>query len=399
MKDVFIVDHLRTPVGKYGGILSGVRPDDLAAYTIAALLQRNPTLDKTLVDEVILGCANQAGEDNRNVARFASLLAGLPVEVPAYTVNRLCASGMQSVIDAFGLIATGTANVVIAGGVESMSRAPYVMPKAVKAFERGLEMADTTLGPRFMNKKFMENYYPYSMGETGENVAERWGITREDQDEFAWRSHMKYVDAHYDGKFANEIIAIAGVSDTSSTTPLDEGVRPTTSVEQLSKLKAVFRNGGSLTAGNSSGINDGASSMLIASADAVGTYGLNTLARVVAVSSAGVHPDVMGTGPIPAIKKLLAQTGLSISDIDLFEINEAYAVQVLCCARELGIDMNKLNVNGGAIAIGHPLGCSGNRITGHLASELKRRNARYGIASMCVGVGQGTAILIENLSK
>ncbi|PZF74930.1 thiolase family protein [Taibaiella soli] len=399
MKEVFIVDFQRTPVGKYGGLLSGIRPDDLAAATIAALMQRNETLPATDVDEVIFGCANQSGEDNRNVARFASLLGGLPITVPAYTVNRLCASGMQSVMNGFAQIMTGAAEVVIAGGVESMSRAPYVIPKAQKPFDRGLEIVDTTLGSRFMNPKMHENYGPYSMGETGENVAERWQVNRERQDAFALQSHEKYFAAWNAGKFNEELIAAPEFLKKEMTNPIDEGARPGTSLEKLAALKPVFREGGSLTAGNSSGINDGASAILLASGEAVKRYGLKPIAKIIASASAGVHPDIMGTGPIPATQKLLKQTGLSVADIDLFEINEAYAVQVLVCADELGIEPEKLNVNGGAIAIGHPLGTSGNRITGHLALELRRRNARYGIATMCVGVGQGTAILIENLTQ
>lgn len=397
MKEVFIADYVRTPIGKYGGILSGIRPDDLAATTIEVLLKKNNSLDLGHIDEVIFGCANQSGEDNRNIARFSALIAGLPVEIPAYTVNRLCASGMQSVMNAFTQINSGLGDLIIAGGVESMSRAPYVIPKAGKAFDRSLEMADTTLGSRFLNEKFTARYQPYSMGETGENVAERWNISRERQDEFAWQSHMKYLDAYQSGKFEDEIIALQELENKGTEIP-DEQVRPDTSLAKLATLKPVFRQGGSLTAGNSSGLNDGASALIIASAEALQNEHLTPLAKIISVSSAGVHPDIMGTGPIPAIRKLLRQTGLTINDIDLFEINEAYAVQVLCCAQELGIDPASLNVNGGAIAIGHPLGCSGNRITGHLALELRRRNAKYGIAAMCVGVGQGTAILIENIN-
>ncbi|XZF16101.1 thiolase family protein [Chitinophagaceae bacterium MMS25-I14] len=401
MKEAYIIDFRRTPAGKYGGLLSGIRPDDLAATAISSLLSRNTAIPQQEIDEVIFGCANQSGEDNRNIARFAALLAGLPVEVPAYTVNRLCASGMQSVMDGFAKIATGAADVIIAGGVESMSRAPFVIPKAGKAFDRNIEIADTTLGSRFMNKRFTEQHHPYSMGETGENVAERWQISRERQDTFAWQSHMKYMDAWHDGRFAAELIAAPEFikKDSSLPIPIDEGARPDTTPEKLAALKTVFRTGGTLTAGNSSGINDGASAILIASAEAVEKYDLKPKAKIIAATSAGVHPDIMGTGPIPAIQKLLRKTGLTIDDIDFFEINEAYAVQVLCCADELGIDPGKLNVNGGAIAIGHPLGFSGNRITGHLALQLQQRNARYGIAAMCVGVGQGTAILLENITK
>jgi 3-oxoadipyl-CoA thiolase len=396
MKEAFLIDYQRSPVGKYGGMLSGIRPDDLAAATLEAVLQRHPGLDKSIIDEVILGCANQSGEDNRNIARFAALRAGLPVTVPAYTVNRLCASGMQSVINGYMQIGMGLADVVLAGGVESMSRAPYVMPKAVKPFDRTLEITDTTLGARFYNPEIAKEYAPVSMGETAENVAERWHISREDQDAFALQSHRRYLSAHEQGKFADEIISLAGIVYPDEASPRDEGVRPDTSLEKLAVLRTVFRERGTVTAGNASGLNDGASTLLLASGTAAATYNLKPLARIVSASSAGVHPDVMGTGPVPAVRKLLQQTGLRINDIDLFEINEAYASQVLYCARELEIDPERLNVNGGAIAIGHPLGSSGGRITGHLALELQRRKARYGIATMCVGVGQGTAILIEN---
>lgn len=398
MKEVFLVDYQRTPVGKYGGLLSGIRPDDLAAAAIQALWQRNTQLDAAAIDEVILGCANQSGEDNRNIARFAALRADLPVEIPAYTVNRLCASGMQSIMNGFTQIGSGLANVVIAGGVESMSRAPYIIPKATKPFDRSLEMADTTLGARFYNPEIAKKYEPISMGETAENIAERWHISREDQDLFALQSHQRYLAAHRENKFTSEIITLPGVTYRSETAPKDEGVRADTSLEKLAALKPVFREKGTVTAGNASGLNDGASAMLLASAEAVEAHHFKPLARVVSASAAGVHPDIMGTGPVPAILKLLKQTGLTIDDIDLFEINEAYAAQVLYCARELNIDPFRLNVNGGGLAIGHPLGSSGNRITGHLALELQRRKARYGIAAMCVGVGQGTAILIENVT-
>lgn len=396
MKEVYIIDYQRTPVGKYGGILSGIRPDDLAASVIKELLSRNGYLDAGSIDDVVLGCANQAGEDNRNIARFAALLAGLPVEVPGVTVNRLCASGMQSVIDGFTRIKAGMADVIIAGGVESMSRAPYVIAKSNKAFERGLEMADTTLGSRFVNKQLAEKYYPYAMGETAEIVAERWHISRAEQDAFAYASHMKYMNAFEQGKFNGEIISLPSLVP-DHTKPLDQGVRADTSVEKLAQLKPAFREHGSVTAGNASGLNDGAAAMLLVSGEVVERFGLQPLAKIVSSSVVGVHPDIMGTGPVPATQKILKQTGLSITDIDLMEINEAYAVQVIYSMNELKIGEDKVNVNGGALAIGHPLGMSGTRITGHLAMELKRRNKQYGIATMCVGVGQGTALLIENI--
>jgi len=394
--EAYIADYRRTPVGKLGGKLSGYRPDDLAATVIKDLMERNTGIDFTKTDDVIFGCANQAGEDNRNIARFAALLAGLPVEVPGVTVNRLCASGMQSVIDATARIQSGMADLVIAGGVESMSRAPYVMLKPSKAFDRNMELVDTTLGWRFVNPKFLEAYEPYSMGETAENIAERWSVSRELQDAFAWSSHMKYLDAHYDGKFAGEIITFP--ESPADFSPLDEGVRPDTTKEKLASLATVFRKNGTVTAGNASGLNDGAAAMIVVSETALKQYDLEPLAKIVTASVAGVHPDIMGTGPVPAIRKLLEKTGLPIAEIALFELNEAYAAQVLYCIDELGLDPETVNVNGGALAIGHPLGVSGTRITGHLALELKRRNLRYGIASMCVGVGQGTAILIENLN-
>ncbi|MES2381038.1 MAG: thiolase family protein [Bacteroidota bacterium] len=396
MKEVYIIDYQRTLVGKYGGILGSIRPDDLAAFVIAALLNRNGYLDVGNIDDVILGCANQAGEDNRNIARFAALLAGLPVEVPGVTVNRLCASGMQSVMDGFTRIKAGLADVIIAGGVESMSRAPYVMAKSNKAFERGLELADTTLGSRFVNKQLAEMYYPYAMGETAEIIADRWQISRVEQDAFAYASHMKYMKAFEEDKFKGEIMSLPSLAIDDSK-PLDQGVRADTSIEKLAQLKPAFKEHGSVTAGNASSLNDGAAAMLLVSGEVVERYGLKPLAKIVSSSVVGVHPDIMGTGPVPATQKILKQTGLTIADIDLMEINEAYAVQVIYSMNELKIAPDKVNVNGGALAIGHPLGMSGTRITGHLALELKRTNKQYGIATMCVGVGQGTALLIENI--
>jgi len=399
MKEVFLADYQRSPFGKYGGWLSHIRPDDLAAAVIQSLLQRNPGLPPEAVDEVIFGCANQSGEDNRNVARFAVLLAGLPVTVPAYTVNRLCASGMQSAINAFSQIQSGLADVVIAGGVESMSRAPYVIPKPEKGFDRSLRMTDTTLGSRFYNPLLEDRYAPISMGATAEHIADRWHIGREAQDAFALETHRRYMEAWEKGIFREELTAIAGLAPHHNGLLRDEAPRADTSAEKLAALKPAFRKEGTVTAGNASGLNDGASALLIASAEAIQRYGLKPVARIISAAAAGVHPDIMGTGPIPAIQKLLRQTGLQIGDIDLFEINEAYAVQVLCCMQELDIDAAKVNVNGGAVAIGHPLGASGNRVTGHLALELKRRGARYGIAAMCVGVGQGTALLLEHIPR
>lgn len=396
MAAAYIIDFQRTPYGKYGGALSSYRPDDLAAFIIKSLLERNKQIDTLEIDDIILGCANQAGEDNRNIARFAGLLAGLPIDIPGVTVNRLCASGMQSVMDATARIQAGLDHIIIAGGVESMSRAPYVMQKASKGFDRTLELVDTTLGWRFINPAFESIYKTYSMGETAENIAEKWLWTREAQDEFALSSHKKYLHAYENGVFEKEIIPLSTTSNTILN--IDEAVRKDTSIEKLSSLKTIFKSNGTVTAGNASGLNDGAAAMIIVSEEVVNKYNLKPIAKIVSTAVAGVHPDFMGTGPIPATKKLLEKSWLQLKDIDLFEINEAYAVQVIQCIRELKIDPKIVNVNGGAIAIGHPLGSSGTRITGHLALELNRRNKKYGIATMCVGVGQGTAVLIENIN-
>jgi 3-oxoadipyl-CoA thiolase len=398
MKAVYIIDALRTPIGKLGGVLSGVRPDDLAARTISALLERQPSVPVAEIEDVVLGCANQAGEDNRNIARMALLLAGLPVEVPGVTVNRLCASGLQAVMDAATRIAAGQGDIFIAGGVESMSRAPYVMPKPEMAFQRSLQLTDTTLGWRFVNPALAELYTPYSMGETAENVAERYGVSRQAQDNFALQSHRKYVAAQAQGKFDRERISVPlpSADGTPRFVGNDEAPRPDTSLEKMARLKPVFREHGTVTAGNASGLNDGAAALLLASEDAVRRYDLQPLARVVSMAVAGVHPDVMGTGPIPATQKALQRAGLRIGDIGLAEINEAYAVQVLVCMNELQLDEKIVNVNGGAIAIGHPLGCSGARISATLLHEMARTpSVRYGLATMCVGVGQGAAIIYE----
>lgn len=400
MKPIYVIDALRTPIGKLGGVLSGVRPDDLAALTIAALLERQPSVPAADIEDVILGCANQAGEDNRNIARMALLLAGLPVEVPGVTVNRLCASGLQAIMDAAARIAAGQGDVFIAGGVESMSRAPYVMPKPEVAFQRSLQLADTTLGWRFVNPALAELYTPYSMGETAENVAERYGISREAQDMFAWRSHMKYVAAQAQGKFDRERIPVplSPVNGIPRSVETDEAPRPDTSLEKLARLKTVFREHGTVTAGNAAGLNDGASALLLASEEAVRRYDLQPLARIVSMAVAGVHPDIMGIGPIPATRKALQRAGLQSHDIGLAEINEAYAVQVLVCMNELELDEQIVNVNGGALALGHPLGCSGARISATLLHEMARRpSVRYGLATMCVGVGQGAAVIYEQL--
>jgi len=398
MTEAVILDALRTPIGRYGGVLSGVRPDDLAAHVVREAVARNG-IDPASVDEVIFGDANQAGEDNRNVARMAGLLAGLPVEVPGVTVNRLCASGLDAAIQGSRQLKVGEADLVLAGGVESMTRAPLVMLKPEQGFPRGnVELADTTLGWRLINPRMLELHSTESMGETGENVAERYGVSREDQDAFALQSHRRAVAAAEAGRLDDEIVTIDVPQPKGEpvTVHADEGPRPDTSLERLAKLKPIFREGGTVTAGNSSSLNDGAACLVLASAERASELGREPLARIVATGSAGVDPGYMGVGPIPATRKALARAGLTIDDIDLVELNEAFASQVLASMRELGIDHGKLNVNGGAIAIGHPLGCSGARLLGTLAHELRRRGGRYGLATLCIGVGQGLAAVIEN---
>ena len=397
MQTVYIVDAVRTAVGKYGGTLSSVRPDDLAARVIKALLLRNPNFDANELEEVILGAANQSGEDNRNVARMAALLAGLPVSVAGITVNRLCASGLQSIMDAYRAIAVGDGNAYISGGTESMTRAPFVMAKSETAFGRTPEIYDTTIGWRFTNKNLSALYHPYTMGETAENVAERWKISRQEQDEFAFASQQKYQAAHDANKFADEIISIKiKQGKTEIDFAKDEHPR-LSSLEALSNLKPAFKKDGSVTAGNSSGINDGAAALLLCNEDTLKKYNLTPMARVVSVAAAGVDPAIMGIGPIPAVQKALKRAGLQTKDLDLIELNEAFASQSIACRRDLDLDFSKINVNGGAIAIGHPLGCSGARISTTLLHELKKRKAKYGVATMCVGVGQGAAIIFENL--
>ena len=398
MPDAVIVDALRTPIGRYAGVLSGARPDDLAARVVAAAVERNG-LDPAAVDEVVMGCTNQAGEDNRNVARMAGLLAGLPEEVPAVTVNRLCASGLEAVVQASRQIRLGEAELVLAGGVESMSRAPLVMLKPERGFPRGNpEVADTTIGWRFTNPRMAELGYTESMGETAENVAERHGVSRGDQDAFALESHRRAVAAAEAGRFDDEIVTVdvAQPKGEPVTVHADEGPRPDTTLERLASLRPLFREGGSVTAGNSSQINDGAACLVVMSDDEARRLGREPIARIVSSAAAGVDPAYMGIGPIPATRKALERAGLSPSDIDLVELNEAFASQVLASMRELGFSHDRLNVNGGAIAIGHPLGCSGARLIGTLAHELRRRGGRYGVATMCIGVGQGLAAVIEN---
>ena len=400
MPDAVILDALRTPIGRYGGVLAGVRPDDLAAHVVRAAVERNE-LPADSIDEIFMGCANQAGEDNRNVARMAGLLAGLPVEVPGATVNRLCASGLEAAIQGTRQVNVGEGDLVLAGGVESMTRAPLVMPKPEQGFPRGnIELADTTLGWRLVNPRMRELHSTESMGETGENVAERYGVSREDQDAFALESHRRAVAAAEAGRFDDEIVTIDVPQPKGEpvTVHSDEGPRPDTTLERLAKLKPIFREGGTVTAGNSSSLNDGAACLVLASEERASELGREPLARIVATGSAGVDPGYLGIGPVPASRKALQRAGLTIDEIDLVELNEAFASQVLASMRELGIDHDKLNVNGGAIAIGHPLGCSGARLLGTLAHELRRRGGRYGLVTLCIGVGQGLAAVIENPS-
>lgn len=399
MNTVYIIDAIRTPVGKFGGSLSGVRPDDLAAFVIKKLLERNPGADVSMIEDVIFGAANQAGEDNRNVARMATLLAGLPVTIPGVTVNRLCASGLEAIQQAAKSIAAGIGDLYIAGGVESMSRAPFVMAKAYEAFSRQPEIYDTTIGWRFTNPALSKLYHPYSMGETAENVAEQWGITRTEQDEFAYHSQQKYFAAHNAGKFAEELAPypIPQRKGDPILFAADEQPRLST-VEVLGGLKPAFKANGTVTAGNSSGLNDGAAAMLVASEKAVKELGLKPIARVAAFAVAGVEPSIMGIGPVPASQKALKRAGITAKDLDLVELNEAFASQSIASMRDLELNPDIINVNGGSIAIGHPLGCSGARITTTLLHELqKRTNARYGLATMCIGVGQGSAIVYEKL--
>jgi 3-oxoadipyl-CoA thiolase len=394
-----IVDGLRTPFGKYGGALRETRPDDMAAHVIKALVARNG-LDPAQIDDVILGAANQAGEDNRNVGRMAVLLAGFPVEVAGQTVNRLCGSSLQAVISAAHAIAYGDGDVFVAGGVESMTRAPHVVAKPSAAFPRGEQtMYDTTLGWRFTNPRLADAYYPFSMGETAENVVERCGVTREEQDAFALQSQQRWKAAHDAGRFADEIVPI-DVPDGRSTRTFDadEHPRPDATLESLAKLRPAFTEepSGTVTAGNSSGINDGAGALLVMSHARARELGLKPMARMVASAVAGVEPGVMGLGPIPASRRALERAGIGVGDLDLVELNEAFAAQAIPVMRELGLDPEKTNVNGGAIAIGHPLGASGARITSTLVHEMRRRGARYGLATMCIGVGQGIAAVFES---
>jgi acetyl-CoA C-acetyltransferase len=397
METVYVIDSVRTPIGRYSGVLSIIRPDDLLALVIKALMSRNPSVDVNSIEDVIAGAANQSGEDNRNVARMAALLAGLPTTVAGNTVNRLCASGLQAIMDSARTIACGDAQMMIACGVESMSRAPFVMPKAATAFDRNTQIFDTTMGWRFVNRQLADIYFPYTMGETAENIAKQWNISRHAQDEFAMSSQQKYAKAHKENRFKDEIIPVrVQVGKDSFDVEQDEHPR-LTSLDKLAMLKPAFIKDGTVTAGNSSGINDGASAMLLANETAVKKFGLTPIAIVKSMAVAGVEPAVMGIGPVPATQKVLKRAGISVTDLDLIELNEAFASQSIACIHDLGLDLEKVNVNGGAIALGHPLGCSGVRISTTLLHEMKKRNSKYGLATMCVGVGQGAAILFEGV--
>lgn len=397
METVYVIDSVRTPIGKYGGVLSIIRPDDLLALVIKALINRNPNVDVNAIEDVIAGAANQSGEDNRNVARMAALLAGLPTTVAGNTVNRLCASGLQAIMDSARTIACGDAQLMIACGVESMSRAPFVMPKAASAFDRNAQIFDTTMGWRFVNRQLADMYFPYTMGETAENIAKQWNISRHAQDEFAMSSQQKYAKAFKENKFKEEIIPVR-VQVGKDTFDVEQDEHPRlTGLDKLAMLKPAFIKDGTVTAGNSSGINDGASAMLLANETAVKKFGLRPIAIVKSMAVAGVEPAVMGIGPVPATQKVLKRSGISATDLDLIELNEAFASQSIACIHDLGLDLEKVNVNGGAIALGHPLGCSGVRISTTLLHEMKKRNSKYGLATMCVGVGQGAAILFEGV--
>jgi 3-oxoadipyl-CoA thiolase len=391
---------VRTPIGKFGGSLSSVRPDDLAALVLRELLRRNPGLDKNAVEDVIMGAANQSGEDNRNVARMAALLAGLPVTVPGVTVNRLCASGLQSIMDAARAIKAGEGDVYLAGGAESMTRAPFVMAKSETAFARDFTAHDTTLGWRFVNQRLAKQFFPYTMGHTAENVAKQFNVSREDQDAFAFESQRKYHRAAEKGRFRKELVPVFVPQPKGDAALFDTDEQPRVStLEKLATLKPAFQpDGGTVTAGNAAGINDGAAAALLVSEDALKRFNLKPLARIISSAVAGVDPAIMGMGPVPATRKALERAGLTLGDMDLIELNEAFASQSVAVIRELGLDVAKVNVNGGSIAMGHPLGSSGARIVATLVHEMQRREGvRYGLATMCVGVGQGAAMVFEKM--
>ena len=397
MKRAYIVDAARTAVGKFGGTLASQRPDDLAAEVIKSLMQRNPTIDPSDIEDVLLGAANQAGEDNRNVARMSLLLAGLPYTVPGLTINRLCASSLQAIADVSKNIAVGYGDVYIAGGVESMSRAPFVLSKSDTAYSRTNKIYDTSIGWRFINPKLSKMYHPYAMGETAENIVDKYQITRVEQDEFAHHTQVKYQNAHDLGKFSDEIIPITIPKRKSDDLIFDKDEHPRlSSVDVLSNLKPAFKSGGSVTAGNSSGVNDGSAALVIVSEDALKRYNLEPIAEVVSSAAVGVSPDIMGIGPVNATLKAVERAGISINDIDLVELNEAFAAQSIACIRDLELNPEIINVNWGSIAIGHPLGASGARIVSTLIHELKKREtAKYALATMCVGVGQGVAVIFK----
>lgn len=397
-QNVYVIDALRTPIGKYGGALSTVRPDDMLALVIRELISRNPGIDVQEIEDVIAGAANQAGEDNRNVARMAALLAGLPQTVGGNTVNRLCASGLQAIMDASRAIQCGDGELFLAGGVESMTRAPFVVGKAEGAYGRNQQLFDTTMGWRFINPALSALYHPYSMGETAENVARQWNLSREAQDQFAYESQMKYQQAHEAGRFKEELVPVTIALGKGKTMVFDKDEHPRVStLEKLAELKPAFIKEGTVTAGNSSGINDGAAALLLASEGAVQQYKLQPMARIIGRAVAGVDPAIMGIGPIPASQKALQRAGITVNDLGLAELNEAFASQSLAVIRDLNIDPSIVNVNGGAIALGHPLGCSGARISTTLLHEMKKRKVKYGLATMCIGVGQGAAIVYEAL--
>ncbi len=401
LREAWIVDAVRTPIGRYGGALASVRPDDLAAVVIGAIVERTG-VDPASIEDVVFGCANGAGEDNRNVARMAALLAGLPVEVAGQTVNRLCGSGLQAVNSAAHAIAAGDGDVFIAGGVESMTRAPYVMLKADGPWDRGPRaMEDTTLGWRFVNPRMQAAYPPITLGETAECVAAQWTVSRERQDAFALESQRRAVAAIEGGRFAAQLVPVTVTGRKGAVTVVDrdEHPRADTSAEALAALKPAFKANGTVTAGNSSGINDGAAALLLVEADRAGELGLRPMARIVATAVAGVHPDVMGIGPVPAVRKVLARAGLDVADLDVVEINEAFASQAVACMDELGLDPARVNPNGGAIALGHPLGASGARLLAMVVHELARTGGRYGLATMCIGVGQGIATVVERIER
>lgn len=398
MQKAYIIDALRTPIGKYGGSLSSIRPDDLLANVLKGILHRNEAIDMNSIEDVIAGCANQAGEDNRDVARMALLLAGLPITVGGNTVNRLCASGLQAIMDSARAIMCGDGDVIIASGVESMSRAPFVMGKSDSPFSRKAEIFDTTIGWRFINPALSKLYHPYSMGETAENVADRWKISREQQDLFAYQSQLKYVEADKLNRFADELLSVEIDLGKGKKIMFEKDEHPRlTAVEKLGELKPAFKKEGTVTAGNASGVNDGAAAMILAGEHALKQFDLQPMASIKSMAIAGLDPSIMGIGPVPATQKALKRAGIRRQDIGLVELNEAFASQSIACIQELHIDPSIVNVNGGAIALGHPLGCSGVRISTTLLHEMRKRKVRYGLATMCIGVGQGAAIVYENL--